>query len=232
MLAHAIVIRDHEVSEFGYSNLVQSSHDVGNDFEVNRFTAITPNQVLDLLDDESLKWNYPWEGRQIDFQSGLIKTAYATKNPNARIACALSHYMLWKKSLEMDETILILEHDAKFIKKIDFDPNETTFGAIGINDPRGATRLSNVFYQKVKDNDSKFQVTPYVDSDLKIPQGLAGNSAYILKPSMASELINAVKHYGLWPNDALMCRQLFTGELGVTRVFYTTIQKLESTTVN
>jgi len=33
----------------------------------------------------------------------------------------------------------------------------------------------------------------------------------------------------LWPNDAIMCKQLIRG-LGVSRKFYTHIQNLKSTT--
>ena len=42
-------------------------------------------------------------------------------------------------------------------------------------------------------------------------------------------MLKLVKDFGLWPNDALMCRQLVKG-LGVSRKFYTTTQKLRSTT--
>ena len=73
-----------------------------------------------------------------------------------------------------------------------------------------------------------FQPAPYID-DLKVPQGLAGNSAYIIKPSGAIKMLKLVEEYGLWPNDAIMCKQLIPN-LYVTRKFYTTIQNLKSTT--
>ena len=44
-----------------------------------------------------------------------------------------------------------------------------------------------------------------------------------------NKLIAAVEEYGLWPNDAIMCRQLIK-KLGVTRKFYTLVQGLPSTT--
>jgi GR25 family glycosyltransferase involved in LPS biosynthesis len=67
-----------------------------------------------------------------------------------------------------------------------------------------------------------------IDDD-KIPQGLAGNSAYIIKPEGARRLLELVKEYGLWPNDAIMCRQLIS-KLGITKTYYTKVQGLESTT--
>jgi hypothetical protein len=40
------------------------------------------------------------------------------------------------------------------------------------------------------------------------PDGLAGNSAYVLKPRAALHLMELVRWLGVWPNDAIMCRQL------------------------
>jgi len=71
---------------------------------------------------------------------------------------------------------------------------------------------------------------PDID-EFNVPQGLAGNSAYIIKPAGANNLLNAVKEHGLWPNDAIMCKQLIP-RLGVTKEYYTRVQGLPSTTVN
>jgi GR25 family glycosyltransferase involved in LPS biosynthesis len=62
-----------------------------------------------------------------------------------------------------------------------------------------------------------------------IPQGIAGNSAYIMKPSGAKKMLDLVAQFGLWPNDAIMCRQLVP-TLGVTKTFFTGVQGLPSTT--
>ena len=71
-------------------------------------------------------------------------------------------------------------------------------------------------------------VFPTID-DISVPQGLAGNSAYIIKPAGAKQMIELVDEYGLWPNDAIMCKQLVKG-LGVTKKFYTKVQRTRSTT--
>ena len=42
-------------------------------------------------------------------------------------------------------------------------------------------------------------------------------------------MIKLTKEHGAWPNDALMCRQLIFG-LGVTKTYYTKIQRIKSTT--
>jgi GR25 family glycosyltransferase involved in LPS biosynthesis len=231
MLAYSIVIDGNPVSEQGYQALVASSSKVANSFDIARFNAITPTNVDEMMDSLNISWNYPWEGSVLDFATGLLKSAYPTKNKKARIACAVSHLLLWIKSIELNQPILILEHDALFTNKIDFvvDDLHNAIKAIGINNPLGATRRSKVYHDAIVNNGERFQVAPYVDDNRQVPQGLAGNSAYIIRPSGASQLYSAVKHYGLWPNDALMCKQLISG-LAVTKKFYTTTQQLKSTT--
>lgn len=228
MKAVSIVIKDNAVSELGYYRLVESSKAVGNNFDIVKWDAVTATNVNEFMDAVGLKWNYPWEGEIVDFATGLKKTAYKTTNPKARIACACSHYSLWHESATNDITMLILEHDANFINKIDFDPNDVKAEILGINNPLGATRKSQLYYDMIMQSAASYQLVPWIDNAY-VPQGLAGNSAYIIKPTGAKKLIELVKQYGLWPNDAIMCRQLVP-RLGVTRKFYTNIQGLKSTT--
>ena len=230
MKAYAIVVRGNAISEKGFENLITSSEKVGNEFEIKRFEAIVPDQVDDMMEQYGLRWNYPWVGRQVDFASGLTKQAYKTRNPKSRIACALSHYLLWRLASKEKSPTLILEHDAKFIMKMDFDPSSSNMFIVGLNNPLGATRKSRDFYNAIVQNEDRVQPCPWVESNRQeVPQGLAGNSAYTMKPPGAQHMLRLVKDYGLWPNDALMCRQLVP-RLGVTKKFYTAVQGLGSTT--
>jgi GR25 family glycosyltransferase involved in LPS biosynthesis len=226
MKAYAIVIKDMEVSEFAFGKLKESSFKVKNSFEIKRFDAVVPNDVDNLLKTYNIEWNYPWEGNVSDFATGLTKSAYVTAQPKARIAAALSHYTLWMKASMLDEPILILEHDAYFTTR--YDLKETKGDIIGINNPLGCTRKSKVYYNTIIQGQEMFQRAPTID-DITVPQGLAGNSAYIIKPQGAKHMLNLVKEYGLWPNDALMCKQLVPN-LYVTRKFFTTVQHTRSTT--
>jgi GR25 family glycosyltransferase involved in LPS biosynthesis len=226
--AVCITIKDNKISENGYNRLVESSKQVGNDFDILKWDAITPDNVDYFMSNAGLTWNYPWTGSHEDPATGLIKSAYTTANQKARIACACSHYCLWSESAVKNITMLIMEHDAMFIKKLDFDPEDTSATIIGINSPLGATRKANVFHKIVQETQTKFQLTPVIDND-KIPQGLAGNSAYVIKPEGAKKLLDLVNKYGMWPNDAIMCRQLIS-KLGVTKDYYTKVQGLQSTT--
>jgi GR25 family glycosyltransferase involved in LPS biosynthesis len=116
------------------------------------------------------------------------------------------------------------------------DSMQWTGGICGINNPIGATRKSKIFFDKVKlqlQGKEGLTLAPYVDesSDLPLPSGLAGNSAYVIKPWAAKKLLEKTAEVGIWPNDALMCRQFFPW-LQVSYPFYTTIQNTPSTTTS
>lgn len=229
MKAYAIVIKDNEVSELGYETMVKSSEAVGNDFKIQRYDAITANDAIAWQRQFGLNWTYPWDKPVRDIATGLLKTPYPTQNYKARIACALSHYTLWKYCDLNNETIIILEHDAVWKKRLpEWVTDDSKYDIIGINDPRGATRRSQQFHEAVQKKESLIQRPPVIDEEY-VPQGIAGNSAYIMKPSGAKKMLDLVAEYGLWPNDAIMCRQLVR-TLGVTKIYYTGVQGLPSTT--
>lgn len=229
MYALAIVIEGHDVSEAGFKQLVKSSNDVNNPFKIDRWDATTAEDVPSYLSSEQIMWNWPITGDDIEISSGLRKKAYAG-NVRTRAACAISHHRLWRLCVDINDPILVLEHDAKFIKQLTLNPRELTVPILGINDPRNATRKALVFHEKLQASKDEIQLVPHVDTDPTIPHGLAGNSAYIITPKGAKALLELVRSKGLWPNDAIMCRQLIP-QLSTTRTYYTTVQGLPSTTV-
>ena len=229
MDAFVIVISDNDISTHGYKRLLESSHEVGNDFEIVKFEAITPPAVDFFMVDENLTWNYPLSGSELDARTNLVKRAYEGKDVTKRISCAASHYMLWKYCVYINEPILILEHDAMFIRKLDYDSIlNSNYGVVGINDPRNATFAYNKYHDLIQGGGDELQPPPVLVNP-SIPQGLAGNSAYIIKPFAAKHLIDLCNTYGLWPNDAIMCHQL-CDFLAVCRTYYTQVQGLTSTT--
>jgi GR25 family glycosyltransferase involved in LPS biosynthesis len=231
MKAYIITVKGNEISTKGAKNCLNSFSKVKNDFPIEIFDAVTADMAQTVMFGNGLKWTYPWEGKQTCLASGLIKSAYATANKDNRIACAMSHWLLWKECVKKDEPILILEHDALFIKKVDYEAIlKSNYDIIGINSPASATRRAHQFHDIVQGKAAWIQPVPDID-EFNIPQGLAGNSAYIIKPTGAKNLLNTVKKYGVWPNDAIMCKQLIPN-LGVTKTYFTRIQGLPSTTVN
>jgi GR25 family glycosyltransferase involved in LPS biosynthesis len=235
MKAFVITIPDHILSGAAASICVESSIRVGNDFDIDFFDAVVPKQADKLLKEYNIQWNYPWNGEVIDFATGLCKKAYQTANRDARVACALSHYTLWRSCAsggDFEESYLILEHDAIFTSKIDYNIIENSKKLItSINNPLYATRKAREYKEAINKSTADPQgvvTVPYIDH-LSIPQGLPGNSAYIIKPAGARKLLQLVDEYGLWPNDALMCRQLIPN-IGCTKKFYTRVQGTRSTT--
>jgi len=229
-----ITMTDNEVSMKAFGKLQDSSYRVGNDFRPEIFEATIAKNAEDHLSKLLLEWNYPWEGVVTDLKTGLKKSAYQTKNRLNRIACAISHYRLWAVCVKTDKPMLIMEHDAIFIQKFRYDNllEDKHYNIIGINNPIGNTRKSHEFHkilqQSVDRENTGIVPVPTIDN-FDIPQGLAGNSAYIIKPKGARMCIKAASEHGLWPNDALMCKQLIP-HMGVTKAYYTNTQRVVSTT--
>lgn len=220
-----ITLKNNEKSELGADNLIKSSP-----IPIDIFSAIVPDQVDEIMSNYNLTWTWPWTEEKIDIKSGLKLHPYVTYDPHKRIACFLSHYILWKKCADLNEPMFIFEHDSIFTNKSlsvqDFI--DSKYYIIGINNPHGATRRSIVYDNKLQSSLTEFARVPEID-DLTVPQGLAGNSAYFIKPEGAKKVLELVKQYGCWPNDAIMCRQLLP-LLGATKTYYTGLQKLGSTT--
>jgi len=230
MKAFAIVIDGNPISEAGWKNLKVSSEKFDHNIELERYHAYTPKQAFEFMSDSDtrMRWAWPWEGEEIDLSTGIKKRSYVTNNPHARVACFLSHFCLWKKAVYLEEPILILEHDALFIRP--FDTIGRDDAAISINDPRGATRKSQVFHEALQSSEYDIIACPYIDPDRSIAQGLPGNSAYVIGPIMAQKAIDFTLKYGMWPNDALLCIQNFPGELFCYNKYVTKVQGLKSTT--
>jgi GR25 family glycosyltransferase involved in LPS biosynthesis len=229
-----ITMTDNKVSMEAFGKLQDSSHSVGNDFRPEIFEATIAENAEDHLSKLLLEWNYPWEGVVTDLKTGLKKSAYPTRNRLNRIACAISHYRLWAVCVKTDKPMLIMEHDAIFIQRLRYNNllEDKYYNIIGINNPIGNTRKSHEFHkilqQSVDRENTGIVPVPTIDN-FDIPQGLAGNSAYIIKPKGARMCIKAASEHGLWPNDALMCKQLIP-HMGVTKAYYTNTQRVVSTT--
>lgn len=225
---YVITLKGDPQSEKGYAHLEST---IPQNAHVHRFDAVVPKRVSVLSRTHKIEWKYPWSGEEMDLKSGLIKRAYPTKEPNKRIACFLSHYLLWKRCIELDEPIIIHEHDACYFNnsELPLDQfNKSYYDIIGLNDPSRATRLASLYHEKVQESEGNIVRAPIIDQHM-VPQGIAGNSSYHIKPRGAREMVSLTKQYGAWPNDALMCRQLVS-RLGQSKKYYTYVQGLESTT--
>lgn len=217
MKAFIIAIPGHEDSQLHADRCIQSVKDTNSELDIQKFTAIVPETMWEV------EWDWPYTKKQQCLNTGMIKKAYKTYDMTKRIAAAGSHYKLWEKSVELNETIMILEHDAIFTRQ--FKPFKFEGGAISINNPDHAT-FNWKLYNKL-DNSGEQEV-PWV-ADESIPQGLPGHSAYIIKPWAAKEIIELQDTLGWWPNDAIMCKQLCPW-LRSYKPYFTKVQGIKSTT--
>jgi len=200
--------------------------------------ATTPENLDEYLKNGkmSLKdWTYPKSPGEtkIDLETGMKLTGYNASDYRKVVSCFHSHLRLWIMCTKLKHNIVILEHDAIFTRKFDVADIRENFtgGIIGLNDPRGATRKSGVYHQEVvKQNKKPVVDVPWIDNK-SIPQGLAGNSAYIITPRAAEALIEKCKKTGMWPNDAIMCKQIFPW-LQQAYPYYTTVQGVKSSTTS
>lgn len=229
MKAYIINIVGNEVSDAATNRCLGSHIKIGSPFEMVRFKAVTPADVDFMMDQFKIKWTYPWDKQEYNIKYGLRLTPYSTADKKKRMACFLSHYMLWDQCVRDNETMIVLEHDALWINYFEpFDVINSDYNIVGLNNPLGATRRADIFDSQIQFGKNIVMPVPTVDR-FEVPQGLAGNSAYLIKPQGAKDLIEKVKELGAWPNDAIMCKQLIQG-LGVTKKYYTKVQGTKSTT--
>jgi len=315
--AFIITMINNNTSVVAARNLLQTIEDTRSRIQPFMMQATIPSTIQldiknnfpkDFMDSvwnkgTGLRWTWPINPTQdgMDLSTGLYKKAYRSADLRKVMACSISHMRLWQHCIDIDQPIMVLEHDAKFSRRFDYkniimcgtpvecvdtgivvenidgvgkaipvpgsdryittnanvhsdadekyraspqfdDPAEYTGqftgGIMGLNSPIGATRKAHIFDQKVRQpkldgSPGKLGIStvPYVDDpgDLPLPSGLAGNSAYIIKPWAAKKLLEKVKEVGIWPNDALMCRQFFPW-LQVYYPYFTAVQRTTSTT--
>lgn len=223
MKAYVIALADDPSSVEQGEHVIKSSGWFKNDFTIVPFPAVGPQEVVGLLKAKGLKWSYPWTKQHLDLATGLLLNPYPTADPKKRMACFMSHYILWEICAVTETPHLILEHDAEFMDKVDVKQlDDSPFSVISLNDPRGATRRAGNYHDAIIGKD--VAEAPWIDEH-QVPQGLPGNSAYYIKPKGASKLISLVKEYGAWPNDAIMCKQLMPRMLGCLGNYKTQVRK-------
>ena len=95
---YVITLSDNPISWHSSDRLIASSEKVENEFTIHKTQAITPDRVTTLFNQQRLNWNYPWQGTELDLQSGLMKSAYQTVDPNKR-SLAFCHTIYYGKSV-------------------------------------------------------------------------------------------------------------------------------------
>jgi len=208
MKAFVITIKDHKYSEQSAKRCIDSGNQFGIDVTV--FNAVTPDNVDAIMTEKNLRWN--WANQNTKKCTcpitGIFQIPYRSSNLKATMSCSMSHYLLWEKCVELDESIIIMEHDAFFITQF---PKFEFKGAVQICDPRGKGEIGKEHYYAIvnRDTEGVHPLTVTTSCTRNTANGFSGNSAYVVKPWAAKEFISAYHKYGVWPNDATICIQLF-----------------------
>ena len=227
MKAFVITLFNDRYSLASAEKTLKTAKQMNDDLHIEMVRAVTPDKIKDTT------YSYPVEGETSVYE-GMTLIGYKAKDIGKKIACSLSHMNLWNKCVQLDEPIMILEHDAVFIRK--FRPSKILKSiddgdVLMINDPRGATRRGMVYHENIIKNDFGVHVVEGVNTpDENVPDGLAGNSAYVITPAAAKKASKLQSSIGIWPNDALLCKQLFPGNLKSYYPYITKVEQRRSTT--
>lgn len=119
--------------------------------------------------------------------------------------CFCSHYTLWQKCIELNEPVLIFEHDALIIRPI---PKDITNKFSELCNLDAYSRTSKVYEDHLKEFEN-YDVVPHQPKKHTERGGfhyydkecIKGLHAYIIKPQGARALIDFTKNKGVLPAD-------------------------------
>ena len=179
----------------------------GNKFglDIKMFNAFTPrHNPLKIL-----------ESRNFNIKN-FTRPSYHSYEEEAA-GCFLSHLTLWEKCIEINKTIIILEHDAIIINEIPFN----------ILDGTGFDKVINLG----KPATGEFDTPEFTGASLMVSSTrFKGTHAYAIKPAGALKLINQAKIHATAADIFLNTKTFpFLEELYpwpvITKLEFSTIQK-------
>lgn len=138
-------------------------------------------------------------------KTNLKKKKKFKKGRAGVLGCFFSHYYLWNKCIDLNEPIIILEHDGYIIKPITNDILDTFNDVLKLDrhDPYSKT------YNEVilKEQSTELNIIKYVNPTPKDPKKIGtgnyfkGAYSYIIKPQGAKKLVDWIKENGHLPAD-------------------------------
>lgn len=140
--------------------------------------------------------------------TGIRPAKKFKKNRPGVLGCFFSHYFLWEKCVQLNEPIIILEHDGYILKPISDSLLEQFDHVLKLDrlDPY-SKNYNNNLNQEIN---TELSVEKYFNKSAKktsnkIYKGsgnyFKGAYAYIIKPEGALKLIDHINQYGHLPAD-------------------------------
>ena len=156
---------------------IKSAQQYGEDDDLEIMPAIDKFQALDFFTQHGLTWNARATGH----------------NSLAGMGCFSSHFKLWLRCIELDEPIIVLEHDAIFRASL---PALKFKHVIVLGRPTYDSLLHIV--EGINPSPRRAISQPW--------EALAGTHAYAIKPAGARKLVTAASRELLLPADHFMCK--------------------------
>ena len=184
---------------------LQDAINSGKQFGINVIPyAGVYSKIDELIDKEQLKIN----------PSGSHKV---TRRGKGVLGCFLSHYFLWKKCIDTNTPLGVLEYDAIIVKPIPENILNQFDDYLNLDYTRhthlGLSSKGNEYIQQIeleKNNSIKINSLQEHKKHLKHLKHhfkyinnnhIKGAFGYIIKPQGAKKLIDATKKYGILPAD-------------------------------
>lgn len=141
------------------------------------FEGFTPSRADKFIHEQNLKPYDPGPKLyKIKWQKGGVR------------GCMISHYHVWKKCVELDQKIVVLEHDSRVVSE---NYNQ---------DFQDVLHLDGYRFNE-DPNEGKL---PKVEDFVNIRKGenhLQGTYGYVIKPHAAKKLINGAHQNGITASD-------------------------------
>lgn len=138
-------------------------------------------------------------------RTGIVKAGKFKKNRLGVSGCFFSHFYLWEKCVQLNEPIIILEHDGYFIRRLPNNILDRFSDVLKLDRIDPYSSKYNKLIEQEKHN--PVTVEDYINpapKNLKkynISNYFKGAYSYILKPSGARKLVYSAKTYGHRPAD-------------------------------
>ena len=139
----------------------------------------------------------------------LVDGYFAPELTQGERGCFLSHFCLWKKCIELNEPILILEHDITMIRQLPNNILDNVTELLNL-DLCGSLRKKYNEYLDCMKKTGPIKIKRLFDQT-QLPSNItwksakqyhvAGAHAYIIKPIAAKKLIVAAEKNGCLPVD-------------------------------
>lgn len=194
MKAFVIYVPDHAESRVYKMETIKSCEGMG--FDAVSFEGATQHTVKDWIEE------YPFLQKDKPYSRIECFRAESDKVYLTKKACLANQVRLWHKCVELNETIVCLEHDARCLREWD-NPEFDEF--LILNPKSGSHQECFSHVKKVEFNEGVHTYRNFLEykfnNDWKgawIPPGLA---SYAITPQGARRLIDTVKTHGCEQGD-------------------------------